>query len=153
MCASLLGPSSVQKIHYIPPGSVRAGGAVALSRDQSGRAGRGPSPSASNPDPPTPQEAAALLDDAWRDPEWGLLLWLTMVTGCRRGELCSLRWQHLDLERATLWLRRSTSQPTRAAMFEKATKTEKERRIALDPRTVELLVEHRDRIAERCARL
>src|SRR3954452_12860395 len=38
-------------------------------------------------------------------------------------------------------------------MFEKATKTEKERRIALDPYTVELLAEHRDRLAERCARL
>jgi hypothetical protein len=32
-------------------------------------------------------------------------------------------------------------------MFEKATKTEKERRIALDPYAVELLAEHRDRIA------
>src|SRR5919205_343913 len=76
-----------------------------------------------------------------------------MVSGCRRGELCSLRWQHLDLERATLWLRRSTSQPNRAPMFEKATKTEKERRIALDPYTLELLAEHRDRIAGQCASL
>ena len=112
-----------------------------------------PSPSSTAPDPPTPGEAAALLNDAWRDPEWGLLLWLTMITGCRRGELCSLRCEHVDLERATLWVRRSTSQPTRAPMFEKKTKTEKERRIALDPYTVELLVEHHARIAERCVRL
>jgi integrase len=148
-----LGPSSVRKIHYI----LRAAFARAVRwrylAINPAELVEAPSPSASNPDPPTPQEAAALLDDAWRDPEWGLLLWLTMVTGCRRGELCSLRWQHLDLERATLWLRRSTSQPTRAAMFEKATKSEKERRIALDPHTVELLAEHRHRIAAHCASL
>jgi integrase len=148
-----LGPSSVRKIHYI----LRAAFARAVRwrylAINPAELVEAPSPSASNPDPPTPQEAAALLNDAWRDPEWGLLLWLTMVSGCRRGELCSLRWQHLDLERATLWLRRSTSQPNRAEMFEKATKTEKERRIALDPSTVELLSEHSDRIAERCASL
>jgi integrase len=146
-----LGPSSVRKIHYI----LRAAFARAVRwrylAINPAELVEAPSPAASSPDPPTPEEAAALLNDAWRDPEWGLLLWLTMVTGCRRGELCSLRWQHLDLERATLWLRRSTSQPNRAAMFEKATKTEKERRIALDPYTVGLLSEHRDRVAERCA--
>src|SRR3954452_15663117 len=148
-----LGPSSVRKIHYI----LRAAFARAVRwrylSINPAEFVEAPSPAPANPDPPTPQEAAALLNDAWRDPEWGLLLWLTMVTGCRRGELCSLRWQHLDLERGTLWLRRSTSQPNRAAMFEKATKTEKERRIALDPYTVELLSGHRGRIAERCATL
>src|SRR4051794_25120119 len=148
-----LGPSSVRKIHYI----LRAAFDRAVRWRYLGinpaELVNAPSPSPSNPDPPTPEEAAALLNDAWRDPEWGLLLWLTMITGCRRGELCSLRWQHVDLERATLWVRRSASQPTRAPMFEKKTKTEKERRVALDPYTVELLVEHRHRIAERCARL
>jgi integrase len=119
-----LGPSSVRKIHYI----LRAAFDRAVRWRYLGinpaELVNAPSPSASNPDPPTPEEAAALLNDAWRDPEWGHLLWLTMITGCRRGELCALRWQHLDLERATLWVRRSTSQPTRAPMFEKKTKTE-----------------------------
>jgi hypothetical protein len=36
-------------------------------------------------------------------------LWLTMITGCRRSELCSLRWRHLDVTRSTLWVSRSTS--------------------------------------------
>src|SRR5215207_8929791 len=34
-----------------------------------------------SPDPPSSTEAAALLNEAWRDPEWGLFLWLSMVTG------------------------------------------------------------------------
>ncbi len=46
-----------------------------------------PSPRRTDPDPPSAQEAAALLNEAWTDPEWGLLLWLTMVTGSRRGEV------------------------------------------------------------------
>jgi hypothetical protein len=32
-------------------------------------------------------------------------------------------------------------------VFEKATKTESDRRIALDPHTIELLIEHRDCVA------
>jgi len=44
------------------------------------------------PDPPSAEEIAAVLNEAWKEPAWGLLLWLVMVTGCRRGELCALRW-------------------------------------------------------------
>jgi integrase len=29
------------------------------------------------PDPPSADEAARLLNDAWQDPEWGMQLWLT----------------------------------------------------------------------------
>ena len=39
------------------------------------------------PDPPSPEEAAAVLNEAWPDPAWGILLWLVMVTGCRRRDL------------------------------------------------------------------
>ena len=83
----------------------------------------------------------------------GLLLWLTMVTGFRRGELCSLRWCHLDTARAKLWVQRSTAQATRAGVFEKDTKTETDRRISLDPHTMELLAVHRAQVGARCADL
>ena len=50
-----------------------------------------PSPAQTEPDPPTAAEAAAILSEAWSaDPDWGLLLWLTMVTGSRRGEISAL---------------------------------------------------------------
>ena len=42
-----------------------------------------------NPQPPTAQEAARILAEAWSDPDWGALVWLAMVTGVRRGELCA----------------------------------------------------------------
>ena len=38
-----------------------------------------------------------IVEEAWEDPDWGALVWLTMTTGARRGELCALRWSHVDL--------------------------------------------------------
>jgi site-specific recombinase XerD len=111
-----------------------------------------PSPAPTEPDPPSAEEAARLLNHAWADPDWGLFLWLTMLTGSRRGEMCALRWTHVDFERAILWVPRSVVQ-TKAGLKEKETKTKKRRRVALDPRTLSLLEEHRDRWAKQCAGL
>ena len=102
-----------------------------------------PPPARTEPDPPSADEAARLLNAAWRDPEWGLLLWLTMLTGPRRGEISALRWRHIDFERGLLALNRSNAQ-TKAGIKEKQTKTGQARKIALDPHTVELLSNHHD---------
>jgi integrase len=110
-----------------------------------------PSPNPTEPDPPSAEEAATLLSEAWRDPEWGLVLWLTMITGSRRGEVSALRWRHVDLGRAALWVQRSNAQ-TRSGVKEKETKTRQRRRVALDPHTVSLLAEHRQRWENRCDR-
>src|SRR5439155_15347850 len=105
-----------------------------------------PSPSKADPDPPSAAEAAALLNAAWADPDWGLLLWLTMLTGLRRGELSALRWSHVDFDRACLLVRRSNAQ-SKAGVTEKETKTGQHRRVALDPRTIALLTAHRQHVA------
>ena len=62
-------------------------------------------------DPPSPEEAARLLSAAWEDPDWGLLIWLTMITGRRRGEVSALRWSSVDIDRAQLIVDRSNVQP------------------------------------------
>ena len=49
--------------------------------------------------------AARLIQEAWRDSDSGALVWLTM-TGARRGELCALRWSHVDLANGTVTIRR-----------------------------------------------
>jgi integrase len=74
-----------------------------------------------------------------------------MITGCRRGELCSLRWHHVDEARSRVWVQRSTAQPTRAPVFERDTKTETDRRISLDPQTMTMLAGHKARAAAQCA--
>ncbi|HEY6793220.1 MAG TPA: tyrosine-type recombinase/integrase [Kineosporiaceae bacterium] len=148
-----LSTSTTRKIHYILRGAFTRAVRWRYLSVNPAELVEAPAPEKTRPDPPSAAEAAALLNDAWTDPDWGLLLWLTMITGFRRGELCSLRWHHLDTARAKLSVERSTAQPTRAAVFEKNTKTDTERRISLDPQTMELLSSHRTTVAKRCADL
>jgi len=138
------------KIHYILRGALERAVRWRYLSVNPAELVAAPAPKRTNPDPPSAHEAAVLISNAWRDPGWGLLLWLTMVTGFRRGELCSLRWRHLDLERRQLWVERSTAQTSRAGVFEKDTKTDTNRRIALDPESVQLLLEHRARVEAQC---
>jgi integrase len=51
-----------------------------------------------------------------------MLVWLAMTTGARRGELCALRWNWLDLDNATLRIQTSIGQDG-AETWEKDTKT------------------------------
>lgn len=101
-----------------------------------------------DPRPPSAAEAARILNEAWRDPDWGALVWLFMTTGARRGELCALRWSNVDLESGTLTIRRAIAQDGRV-LQDKDTKTHQQRRLALDTETVEALRDHRERCAER----
>lgn len=78
------------------------------------------------------------------------LIYAAATTGCRRGELCGLRWGDVDLERATLLIARSISDTSRRVSV-KDTKTHQSRRISLDPSTVEVLRRHRARAEKRAA--
>lgn len=37
-------------------------------------------------------------------PEWGLSLWLSAVTGARRGEVVALQWQDIDFAKKVMRL-------------------------------------------------
>ena len=97
-----LHPATVRKVHYLLSGAyhraVRWGW---LDRSPTSEADPPPKPRP-EPRPPTPDEAARILTAAWADPDLGLLVWLAMVTGARRGELCALRWCHLDPVRCVI---------------------------------------------------
>jgi integrase len=106
-----------------------------------------------NPDPPSPEDAARIVAAAWfEDVEWGLLVWLLLVTGARRGEILALRWENLDLGMGVLSIRHSVD-AQRGTPTIKDTKTHQSRRISLDAATVVLLIEHRERVVERCAEI
>ena len=52
-----------------------------------------------DPGPPSPKQAARLLNEVWdQDEEFGLYLWLAFTTGARRGELLALRENRFDFE-------------------------------------------------------
>jgi len=146
-CRPLAG-SSIRQIHGILSGAfkraVRWHWIGVNPMDQA----EPPSPGRSNPTPPTPEQAAAIVSAAWRDLDWGILVWLAMTTGVRRGELCALRWDCLDITGGVLTIRSAIAQDG-ARTWEKDTKTHQQRRIALDPQTLALLGAYRRRCEER----
>lgn len=149
-----LSTSTTRKVLYIMRGALeRAVRWRHLGMNKAAMA-IAPSPERTEPDPPSADEAAQLLNETWSDPEWGLLLWLIMLTGPRRGEISALRWRHIDFERGLLSITRSNAQP-KAGLKEKHTKTGQVRKIALDAldaldaHTVELLTAHRRHLEQR----
>ncbi len=103
-----------------------------------------PAASAPDPQPPTAEQAARISAEAWKDPDCGMLVWIALMTGARRGELCALTWEALDLEKGVLSIRTSIAQAG-GRTWEKDTKTHQQRRIALDQPTLELLRLYRGR--------
>jgi Transposase IS116/IS110/IS902 family/Phage integrase family len=92
---------------------------------------------------PRPEEVSRLLEAVYAaDPDFAVLLWLAATTGARRGELCALRWSHVDLKAAELVIVRNLIQRNRQ-LIEKDTKTHAARRIALSEGSAGLLAEHR----------
>jgi integrase/DNA-binding transcriptional regulator YhcF (GntR family) len=147
-----LKASGIRQIHFILSGAYQRAvrwhwvGANPLSSVSP------PSPTPANPSPPSVEDAARIIAAASKNPDWGVFVWLTMITGSRRGEMCAVRWRHFDPDKALLRLEKAVGQDG-SEIFEKETKTHQSRRIALDPGTVALLQEHRQRCVESAALL
>jgi len=77
-----------------------------------------------------------------------MLVWIAMVTGARRGELCALRWDRLDLTEHVLTIASSIRQRG-GKTWDKEIKTHQQRRITIDEQTMGLLVAYRRHCAER----
>jgi integrase len=104
-----------------------------------------PPPPKPHPQPPTAEQAARILTESWKDPEWGALIWTAMTTGARRGELCAVRREDLDLGAAVLPVH-SALKLVDGRWLRLDTKTHQQRRIALDDDTVSVLRDHIARI-------
>ncbi|MGH3872564.1 MAG: tyrosine-type recombinase/integrase [Pseudonocardiaceae bacterium] len=147
-----LAAASIRQIHFLLSGAYnRAIKWRWVSRNPISQAEPPASPTP-DPDPPKTAEAAQLLREAWKDPDWGSLVWLAMTTGARRGELCALRWKHVDLVNSVLTLRRSIAQ-NGAETEEKDTKTHQRRHVTLDPETISVLTDHWNRSDARAVEL
>jgi integrase len=125
-----------------------------------------PAARATTPRPPGPRtedltpsasEVATLLraaNDAG-DHDFAALIHLAAGTGARRGELCGLRWDDLDLEGGspTMAVRRAvivvTAKGEKQRLLEGPTKSKKRRWVALGPGTVAEMRKHFDRCEAR----
>ena len=69
--------------------------------------------------------------------QWRVAVLTVLMTGMRRGELCGLNWDDIDLEAAKISIKRSYSESPRHGIILKETKTAKSKRTFAIP---ELLV-------------
>jgi integrase len=147
-----MASGSVRQIHWILSGAMERAVRWRWIAISPVGAAQPPGAPKSNPSPPSAEEAARLLREAWKDPSWGAFVWVAMTTGARRGELCALRRRHLDLDAAALTIEAGVS-GNRQGMREKDTKTHQKRRIAVDDDTLDVLRAHLERQDEDAARL
>jgi integrase len=147
-----LSSSSIRATHWILSGALtRAVRWRWLNRNPIDNA-EPPSPVRSNPSPPSPAEAARLLNEAWKDPDWGAFVWTAMTTGARRGELCALKREDVDLDAKVLSIRTGLKSMN-GELVRRDTKTHQQRRIAIDDDTVDVLSEYLARVDARAAEL
>jgi integrase len=140
-----LAASSVRQIHWILTGALdRAVRWKWIALNQAEQADK-PALPHPNPQPSSAAEAARIVTAAWRDPDWGTFVWCAMTLGARRGELCALRWKHVDLGTSVVTLRRVISLDESGDLVEKDTKTHQQRRAVVDAETAEVLAEHKRR--------
>jgi integrase len=106
---------------------------------------------------PTPQktkvksfsdlEIEKLLTAAKSDPETYVIVALFLACGLRRSELLGIAWDSIDLDAATLTVRRTVVEVGHAPVLREQTKTEESQRtIAIPAAMVELLREQKTRV-------
>jgi integrase len=138
-----LSPSTVRQIHAIIRRALRQ--AVLWGWISSNPAVNATPPRLTKSDlsPPDGEQIGELLRAAnEKDPELARFLHIAATTGARRGELCAIRWSNINFESASLTIERSIVEVP-GGLFEKDTKTHANRRIALDPDTLEVLSEQK----------
>jgi integrase len=131
-----LSPGSVRRVHSVVHRALEQG--IAWGWIATNPAARASPPPAHRRrlHLPTVDEISDLIDAAASvNRALPILLRLAAVTGARRGELCALRWCHLDTEHNTLHIAGAIAE-TGHGIVERPTKTHAERRLCLDPDTV-----------------
>ena len=150
-----LAATTIRHIHFVLSGAYKKAVRWGWVGENPLEKAQPPAAPKSNPQPPTAEQAARIVAESWRDPDWGTLVWTAMTTGARRGELCAMRLSLLDLSegRESVWLRTAIRREPGVGWGEGELKTHQQRRIALDAETAAVLREHVGRCRERAAAL
>lgn len=131
--------SSVRSLHAIISGALTAAVRWGWIPYNPAPVVRLPSKRRPQPNPPTSDQMALIVETAWRAEEWwGLFIWLSAVTGARRGEVVALQWCDFDLGRGTVRLDENYVRGPNG-MLVSDPKDHQIRYVSLDPVTVDLV--------------
>lgn len=100
------------------------------------------SPTVIDPEPnsPTPDLIRILVTALIENhPQVAGLLILAALTGCRRGEVCGWKWSDFSVEGTQLAVRAALSRGADGELVERAPKTKRRRRMAIDPHGAQVL--------------
>ena len=90
-------PATILRIHSIISAALDLAVRYEWTDRNVAKNARPPHPRKREPDPPSPEQAARLLNLVWaEDEEFGLYLWTAFTTGARRGEVTALRENRFD---------------------------------------------------------
>ncbi len=144
-------PSTIRGIH-----SILSGAFAAAQRwewiDRNPAESAKPPTTTRQPIPATsPEDVAKVIAQARaHSADLGLYLWLVVVTGVRRGELCGLQIRDIDLDQGLVHV--AFNYVVRAGQrVRKDTKTHQDRWLAIDPDTCALIVNYLDEIRDALA--
>jgi integrase len=144
-----LSGSTVQKIHHVLHKALTQAMRWDLIPRNHADSVKAPTPTPKEMHPLSVLEARQLLEAARGDRLEALYV-LAIHTGMRRGELLALKWADVDLDLATVRVRRTLTrgEDGRGYVVGAATKSGKGRHVRLTPRAVEALKRHRARQAK-----
>ena len=139
-----LSASAVRGVHAVLSGALAQAVKWGWIAHNPARLATVPTAGAGEIAPPAVEQVAALLEAALvQELRFGLFLRMAVILGARRGELCALRWSHVDFDHGEILIEHSVSYVPGASLVEGDTKGHAKRRIAVDPRTMALLQAHR----------
>jgi len=143
-----LSPNSVLRIHSVLHHALNRAVRWGWLATNPASAASPPRPRKHHVAVPDANDVARLVEAAARvNPALSVFFRLAAASGARRGELCALRWKHVDLERGRITISRGLVHAG-GTIVEQGTKTHAERRVTLDPGTVATLEAHRSRQLE-----
>lgn len=88
----------------------------------------------------TAQELSTVLSCVAQEPlKWQVYINLAADTGARRGELCALQWQDIDLQSGTVAIKRNLQYTSQAGVFVSTPKNGKSRTVDIGGETISLL--------------
>lgn len=139
----MMAPATIRRIHGVMSLAFTQAVRWQWLSDNPVALARPPRMTKSTITPPATEELIVLLEAAnAHDAKIGTALHMVAATGARRGELCGIRWDDLDLDQGTVRICRSVVLGDNDSLVIKPTKTGNVRRIGLDAGTVKRLRAH-----------